>query len=416
VSGPQPEQAGIVICQLVTFFDRTIPIDTYPVKGLMVRSIEKPKANPTSPGECASFLYGHGCCDRRVALNSRLTALLSFGNLILKGEQRMTHPLVQQLYFTRSEFERGLGGVTGSEAQQRFGNLNCLSWIIGHLAWQEQRYWLTRAQGQVLLPMLNELLAYGKPACTPPVEEMWEAWRQVTQAAGSWLESLTTERLQEPLAEGFSSTGTFLYRTIYHYWYHLGEGMAVRQLLGNTSLPEFVGNQDDLAPYLPESGARESLPLRVDEFIERVSQARSRWEAVLAELQPEQMLLSVASGEWTVKDIIAHVTWHERQMLGLLQSRTLAGSNLWNLPLNERNQAIYEENRNLPLETVLSEAQATYISLIEEVKRLEQDDLNDPGRFKEMPAEWKPWQVLAENTYLHYQDHTSELEGWLRQS
>ena len=38
-------------------------------------------------------------------------------------------------------------------------------------------------------------------------------------------------------------------RVIYHYWYHTGENLAIRQLLGHTDLPEFVGNIDDEAPY-----------------------------------------------------------------------------------------------------------------------------------------------------------------------
>lgn len=335
----------------------------------------------------------------------------------------MTHPLVQQLFFTRSEFERGLGGVTGAEAQKRFENMNCLSWIVGHLAWQEQRYWLQRAQGKVLAPTLNELLAYGKPACTPPVEEMWLTWRQVTQAADPWLESLTTARLQEPLAEGLSSAGTFVYRTIYHYWYHLGEGMAVRQLLGHSGLPEFVGNQDDQAPYRAEGDpsqgrsqeveAELSAPLRVDELIDRIRSSRAALEAALAEFKPEDMLRAGAGG-WSLKDVIAHITWHERQMLGVLQARALVGSDLWNQPLEERNQAIYQENRDLPLETVLSEARATYDSLLQELGRLEDADLHDSARFREMPSEWKPWQILADNTYQHYDDHRLGLDGWLK--
>jgi hypothetical protein len=40
-------------------------------------------------------------------------------------------------------------------------------------------------------------------------------------------------------------------RTIYHYWYHLGEALAIRQVLGHTDLPDFVGNIDDEAPYQP---------------------------------------------------------------------------------------------------------------------------------------------------------------------
>jgi hypothetical protein len=130
----------------------------------------------------------------------------------------MTHPLVAQLRFTRSEFVRGLTGLSDADARQRLPPMNCISWMIGHLAWQEQRYWLIRAQGRVLLPALNENVASGKPATTPPLEEMWAAWRTVTEAADPWLDELTTASLQKPLANGLSSVGTFMRRTTYHYW------------------------------------------------------------------------------------------------------------------------------------------------------------------------------------------------------
>jgi len=38
----------------------------------------------------------------------------------------------------------------------------------------------------------------------------------------------------------------------YHYWYHLGEAMAARQILGHSQLPDFVGDIDSLASYQPE--------------------------------------------------------------------------------------------------------------------------------------------------------------------
>jgi hypothetical protein len=108
----------------------------------------------------------------------------------------MAHPLVVQLRFTRSEFVRGLAGVSGSDARQRLQPMNCISWMVGHLAWQEQRYWLTAAQGVTLFPQLNELLAYGQPASTPPLQDMWSTWRSVTEAADPWLDSLTAEKMR----------------------------------------------------------------------------------------------------------------------------------------------------------------------------------------------------------------------------
>jgi hypothetical protein len=134
--------------------------------------------------------------------------------------------------------------------------MNCISWNIGHLAWQEQRYWLIRGQGQILLPEINELFAYGAPASTPPLEEVWAAWRTITQAADPWLDTLTSEKLLQPIIiDGAPSGyifGTLLQRVIYHYWYHTGENMAIRQMLGHNNLPEFVGNIDGEAPYRPE--------------------------------------------------------------------------------------------------------------------------------------------------------------------
>ena len=105
----------------------------------------------------------------------------------------MPHPLVTQLRFTRDEFVRGLQGLTDDEARRRFQAMNSISWM-----------------------------------------------------------TLTTEGMQAPLAEGFGSVGTFLRRTTYHYWYHLGEALAVRQMLGHGDLPDFVGDIDSHAPYRPE--------------------------------------------------------------------------------------------------------------------------------------------------------------------
>src|ERR1051326_7708833 len=93
---------------------------------------------------------------------------------VVKGPTPMPHPLIVQLRFTRSEFKRGLEGLTEAEAVRRFLPMNCISWNIGHLAWQEQRYWLTRLQGQTPLPELHELVGNGRPASTPSLVEMWE--------------------------------------------------------------------------------------------------------------------------------------------------------------------------------------------------------------------------------------------------
>lgn len=170
----------------------------------------------------------------------------------------MTHPLVVQLRFTRSEFQRAMDGVSAEDAVRRLEPMNCLSWIIGHLAWQEQRYWLTQQQGLTPAPEVNAC-ANGQPASTPPLDEMWAAWRRVTEASDAWLDTLDSAMMasfvpkrEAPHEVYKENIGTRIRRTTYHYWYHIGESQAIRQLLGHANVGQFVADMTERAPYVAE--------------------------------------------------------------------------------------------------------------------------------------------------------------------
>jgi len=165
----------------------------------------------------------------------------------------MALPLIDQLRFARSEFQRSLASITDEDARRRFLPMNSISWMIGHLAWQEQRYFVTLGQGKIVAPRVNELTANGQPASTPPLADMWADWEEVTRTADTFLDEITGDRLTEHFMMNGrqvpESIGTRILRTTYHYWFHNGEAQAVRQLLGHTDLPEFVGDIGDEAPY-----------------------------------------------------------------------------------------------------------------------------------------------------------------------
>ncbi len=168
----------------------------------------------------------------------------------------MPHQLVEQLRYTRRRWSAAFEGVSEADARRRLEPVNCLSWMVGHLAWHEQIVWLTCAQGRTSLPALNDL-AFGQAASTPELEHMWQAWHTVTRDADPYLDSLTPELLQQhydvegkPFPE---NAGAMLQRLIYHYWYHLGGSQVVRRLLGHSDLPTFVAEIGDILPYRPEA-------------------------------------------------------------------------------------------------------------------------------------------------------------------
>ena len=148
-------------------------------------------------------------------------------------------------------------------------------------------------------------------------------------------------------------------------------------------------------------------------FLEQLRSGRAEWEALLAEVGEERMAEPGANGEWSVKDVVAHVLWGEREMIGVCRQRALVGSDLWGMTDDERNPIMVSWYRDHSVQDVLAEEKQIYAQLWAEVQKLSEDDLNNPGNFRDMPADWVPWQLIAGVSFKHYRDHMPTIREWL---
>ena len=147
-------------------------------------------------------------------------------------------------------------------------------------------------------------------------------------------------------------------------------------------------------------------------LLKTLTETRAAWEALLAQIDEEQMQKPGATGKWSVKDVIAHVASGESELVAVLRTHVLAGS-VWNLSDDERNEIEYQQNKDRPLNDIVNEERQAYTALLEVVQQLSDEDLNDPHCFKNMPAEWRPWQLIAGDSFKHYEDHMPSLRDWL---
>ena len=150
-----------------------------------------------------------------------------------------------------------------------------------------------------------------------------------------------------------------------------------------------------------------------DDVITRVRTERSRWNDIIAHIDDDLMLKPGVEGDWSAKDIFAHVIWYEREIVGLLRARAFVGSDLWALPPDERNAGVHEETRSMTLEEVRAESERVFPDLLEQLEALPENAYGDPSSFPGMPAEWEPWFIIAGNTFNHYPDHTESLKQLL---
>ena len=150
-----------------------------------------------------------------------------------------------------------------------------------------------------------------------------------------------------------------------------------------------------------------------DEIIRRVKSARRRWDDLLGRVDDGLALRPGAEGELSVKDIIAHVTWYEREVVRMLRSRIMDVSGLWALGPDDRNAAIFDEAKGMSLEDVRAESARVFAALIDQLDQLPEDAYADASRFSKMPPEWEPWNLISGNTFGHYPDHTGSVQRLL---
>lgn len=150
------------------------------------------------------------------------------------------------------------------------------------------------------------------------------------------------------------------------------------------------------------------------QFITTLTATRAAWEALLAQVEAGQMLQPGAAGKWSVNDMIAHITWNEQEILPIIQTHAVGGdAGLWDLSEEERNEHVYHQYRDVPLSTILANAQQSYGQVLEAAQALSDEDLNQPGCFAGMPADWVPWRLFAGCSFQHYQDHMPSIRAWL---
>ena len=150
------------------------------------------------------------------------------------------------------------------------------------------------------------------------------------------------------------------------------------------------------------------------ELMDNIRSSHEELESLLSDLPIIHYKNADGGKEWTTRDVLAHVAWYEAEMVKVLESKALVGSQWWYLPLEERNKLIHQAYMMEDLESVLENEKATYSRMMELMELVTEEALNNPGAFKDMPVEWQPWQVIASNTSEHYPEHIRQIRDFLK--
>ena len=147
---------------------------------------------------------------------------------------------------------------------------------------------------------------------------------------------------------------------------------------------------------------------RKAQLLDEIRQTHGELEDVFAPLTEAQMTQSGVNGEWSVKDMLAHVTWWEGHMLRTLRAGREElgpeGSNPDNLT-QRKNAEVFAANRDRPLVEVRAEFDASYREVLATLE----------GWPAEALAQDETYEAIGWDTFKHYPQHTATIREWLAQ-
>lgn len=128
-------------------------------------------------------------------------------------------------------------------------------------------------------------------------------------------------------------------------------------------------------------------PTSKTDLLAAIDKERGALEELLETLTPEQMIAPGVVGEWSVKDVLAHLVEWEQMVLGWYraglrgQTPALPATRYkWN-QTPQLNQMIYEKHRDRRLEEVVKQFHASHQEILEVIMELSNEELFTVGKY-----------------------------------
>jgi len=158
--------------------------------------------------------------------------------------------------------------------------------------------------------------------------------------------------------------------------------------------------------------------VKKNEVLEALEREREGFLDLIEGLSEQDLQQPGVVGEWSIKDILAHLSRWEAELVKLLWQAHRGGT-----PTTQQIQALlsdddtvntrwYNESRQRPLERVLEDFHGVRNQTLRRVESFSDKDLNDDRRYPWL--EGKPlWEWIEGDSFGHEAEHAAQIRLWL---
>jgi uncharacterized protein (TIGR03083 family) len=149
------------------------------------------------------------------------------------------------------------------------------------------------------------------------------------------------------------------------------------------------------------------------EILDELAATRARLLDAIDGLEPEQLLAPATLGQWSIRDVLQHLTLWEAELVRLFAhldrgNRPTGGSFVPNPDFDTLNARWHAETKDRPLDRVLDDLHGVRRQTVRWISEMNDDDLNrkrgEVWLRGEPLATW-----IADYSFEHEKEHTAQI-------
>lgn len=152
-----------------------------------------------------------------------------------------------------------------------------------------------------------------------------------------------------------------------------------------------------------------SMIIKKSTFLKKLRYRRKHWDSTIDTIIANNLENEKISQKWYLKDIIAHITWYEKELLFALEHKSIVESEFWNMKVDERNNVIFTKTQENTLSDILTDSTKVFNNLIAKVEDLTHEDLNSENFVERKEGTRITHDFIGGISFWHYEDHEDAL-------
>lgn len=155
--------------------------------------------------------------------------------------------------------------------------------------------------------------------------------------------------------------------------------------------------------------------MKKQDLLKELEEGREHFLDAIDGLSDEEMEQPGVMDDWSVKDLLAHLTMWEAELIKLLwqakQGQRPSSVHFSHISVDELNKRWKNEMQDRSLERVMADFQSVRNQTIRRVEAFSDKDLNDSKRYAWLDGE-PLWEWIAGDSFQHEAEHIEQITAW----